>query len=466
MPLLPLTFGSQSNPARYGLDGGARIINAMLEEAGPDAKAPVILYPVDGLLPWAAAVVGAGLRGLFATERYLFAVAGQQIIRYDVNAGSRVIGYLPGTGPVYFARNRRVPFEIAAVSGGAAAIIRENEATQLLVGAPIDAGFVDGYTLLAEADGTVRWSAVDDAITYADGDFFSASFAADGLQRVMVLRREVWLFGTRTIEVWVPTGQDDQAFDRLGGGIIERGCLAPASVAKVEERLIWLADDGTVRVASGYQAERISTHAVERTIAAEVDRSAIMAATYSLGGHSHYVMSGAAFTWVFDMTTRRWTERASSGAQRWRVGTVADFAGKAIAGDRINGRLYEITPAATTENGEPVIMTLRSPPAHAWPEGLSVFALWLDVVPGPSALAPGAIATAEPAVTLRWSDDGGATWSTPRTAPVGIPTGRQTRVRFNRLGLVRNGRVFEVTADARFVRAIIDAKVQAEKVAA
>ena len=461
--VVPVPLGTGSNPARYGQDGPGRMINAFPEETGPEGKSQIALYAVDGLRSFASSGLPFGVRGLFPTERRLFAAIGRQLMTVDVTGAVRRIGAIEGDGPVYFARNRRVPLQIAAAAGGRLYDIAENSIAQvdasILPGA-IDVVFVDGYFLAVLPDGRVYWSGVDE-MTFDAGNFFSASGNPDGLVRAMTLRREIWLFGPQSIEVWVPTGQSTQAFDRLGGGTIERGCKSGATVAKVEERIAWVADDGTVRVASGYQAERVSTHAVERAIAAE-PVSALSASSYSRDGHSYYVLSGDRMTWVFDLTTKRWFERQSYNRTRWRVGPMAQFNGQAIGGDVFAGSLHSIDPTVYDESGDPLVMTIRTPIIHAWPAPMAVKSLWLDLVAGVG-LNLGAVQDQQPSVGLRWSDDGGSTMSSEMRAPIGAIGETRTRVRFNQLGRSRAGRMFEISLDARVARGVMQAQMLAER---
>jgi hypothetical protein len=64
---------------------------------------------------------------------------------------------------------------------------------------------------------------------------------------------------------------------------------------------------------------------------------------------------------------------------------------------------------------------------------------------------------------LRWSDDGGRTWSEQRFQPVGELGATTQSVKFNRLGMTRrfggSDRYFELSSSDPFAVAIIDAEV-------
>jgi hypothetical protein len=70
---------------------------------------------------------------------------------------------------------------------------------------------------------------------------------------------------------------------------------------------------GIVYRANGYTAQRISTHAVEWQIQQYGNLSDAIAYTYQQDGHSFYVLifPSANTTWVFDVATSLWHERAA-----------------------------------------------------------------------------------------------------------------------------------------------------------
>ncbi len=111
-----------------------------------------------------------------------------------------------------------------------------------------------------------------------------------------------------------------------------------------------------------YQAVRISNHAVESAIRDTSDQSALDAFTYEKDGHSHYVLSGADFTWSYDLTTKSWIERKSYALPRWRACCAARFAGKTIVGDFATNRLYQIDAGTFDENGAPLVMEAHITP--------------------------------------------------------------------------------------------------------
>ena len=67
----------------------------------------------------------------------------------------------------------------------------------------------------------------------------------------------------------------------------------------------------------------------------------------------------------------------------------------------------------------------------------------------------------DPQMMVRWSDDGGHTWSNQRTAPMGKIGQYRARARLRRLGSGRD-RVFEISISDPVKRVILGASVDAE----
>ncbi len=393
---------------------------------------------------------------------------------FDVAGTAQNLGGVPTDGPVYMARNRRSPApEIGIVSDGLYFVIDTltdtlTQNTDLDLPPASSIAVLDGYFILPGYGSKWFISGADDA-TQIDGlDFASAEASPDDIVRAIDFNRDLWLMGERTIEVWRSGATGDFPFAR--SAVIELGCLAPGSVAKLEEALVWVADDGTVRLSDGgYGGRRISTHAVERSITDEPDKAGMTSTSWVEDGHFFYVLNGTNFSWQFDLVAPQgaeWAERESYGLNRWRIATVVEFNGALIAGDYTNGKLYTMSDAYDDEAGTDLVCTTQTPPVHAWPDGLIFDALHLDVIPG-AGLNSTATEDQDPAMLISWSNDGGQSWSAERSVKVGKQGQTQTRVKTTRLGMTRrNARTFRFRMSAKVSRGIMGASAEVERIAA
>lgn len=466
MPTVPLELGTRSNRSRYGQEGGSRFINAMTEEMGPEGKIAFPIYARPGLRAFATATGHNGTRGLYArSDGGLLAVQGRQLLLVDSIGSFSELGGIPSDGPAYFAENLASPREVAIVSGGLAYVVSGTTLTQIadtdLPGAN-SCGFCGSYVLFGVPDGRFFWSEANNASSIAALDFATAEGNPDGLVRLVVKRLEVWLFGQRSTEVYSLTGDAENAFQRLPGAYIERGCLAGASVASIEDLLIWVADDGTVRGAEGYSGTRISTHGLERLIAAEADKGALVAWTISDRGHSWYVLSGAGFTQAFNLTTKTWVDWQSYGSARFKAQHHAKIGDRHIVGDATGAALYEMSADLHDDAGDPLVWTIEAPILHKYPSRLTLGEIAVDVVAG-QGLNSTSADLLDPTIGLSLSKDGGTTWAPERRKPIGRIGQTKRRVRWHRNGQSsEDGFKLRLSASAAVARGISGASVDVE----
>jgi hypothetical protein len=217
--------------------------------------------------------------------------------------------------------------------------------------------------------------------------------------------------------------------------------------------------------AQGYQPQRVSTHAVEYAIGQMSVISDAVAYTYQQEGHSFYVLNfpTAGQTWVYDASTDQWHERAwrdpllgTLGRHRAQVHMA--FAGENIVGDWETGNLYRLDLDTYSDNGAPIVRTRRC--AHiASGGGWQFFSSLQLIMETGVGLASGQ--GSDPQAMLRWSDDGGLTWSSEAWVSMGRMGEYKRRALWRRLGKGRD-RVFEVTITDPVKAVIVDAVLQVE----
>lgn len=451
MPSFPFIGGAYT--ARSRKWDAQRCVNLYPEvsEAGPGpSKSPIALIGTPGLALWATLAGSGGVRGLLAFSPTLaIAVVGANVYTLTASGSASLLTTIDGgANPVSMASNGSV---VAIATGVGLYFV--NPATGAFYVSPYAADrvdFIDGYFIFNEP-GTGRFRITRLYSNEVDAlDFATAEGSPDNLVGLIVDHREVWLFGTGSAEVWFNSGNIDFPFERIQGAFLEVGCAASMSIAKMDNSVFWLAADergrGMVMRAAGYQPQRISTHAIEHAIAGYTRIDDAVAFTYQQEGHSFYVLSfpTADRTWVYDAATSLWHERAwrdpaNNTLRRHRAQCQMAFAGETIVGDWETGKLYRLDLDVYTDDGAP-IARVRACPHISGDQRLLFFnALQIDMEVGggiPSGAAPQAM--------LRWSDDGGWSWSNEVWASMGRIGERRTRVRWRRLGKSRD-RVFELT---------------------
>ena len=117
------------------------------------------------------------------------------------------------------------------------------------------------------------------------------------------------------------------------------------------------------------------------------------------------------------------------------------FAGKTLIGDKSNGKIYYLDMNTYTDNGQPIARIRRTQIINK--EKVSVLHNRIEVEFEPGV---GLEVGGDPQATLKWSDDGGNTWSSGRSVDIGEYQQYGVRAIWRRLGKSRN-RIYELTIE-------------------
>lgn len=471
MATFPFVGGSYTARSK-NLDA-QRCINLFPELASPVSKAITALFGTPGLSLWAT-LAGGGVRGTLPFSATIgVVVVGSNVYTVDTAGVGTLRGSVaPLSTMISMASNGQV---VMIVDGPSGYVLNPVTGVLTTIADPDFTGadtvqFVDGYFVFNKP-GTGQFQITSLYSTDIDGlDFATAEGSPDLLLTVLVDHREVWLFGENSTEVFFNSGNVDFPFERIQGAFIEQGIAAKFSAAKMDNTVYWLAADakgyGTVQRAAGYQPERVSDHGVEFAISQMSRINDAIAYTYQQEGHHFYVLTfpTAEQTWVFDSTTSRWHQRAwrdpATGLyKRHRSVCQMQFAGITVVGDWETGNLYRLDMDTFTDNGA-LIARVRSCPHLSVDYRLQFFySLQIDMQTGVGLSGVVGAAGVDPKAMLRWSNDGGYTWSNESWASIGKIGERLARVKWRRLGKARD-RVFEVTITDPVRVVIVGANVE------
>ena len=495
-PILGSTYVARSVNA-----ADARMVNLFPEIIPEGGKEPAFLQRAPGLRT--LATIGAGpIRGLWQMNGYGYVVSGNEFYKINTSWAPTLLGSVAGTGPVSIADNGT---QIFIAANGPSYIYNDNTKVYQQISDPdfpgaVIVGYLDGYFVFNEPNSQRVWvTSLLDGLSVDPLDFASAEGSPDGLVSLIVDHREAWLFGTNSVEVWYNAGNLDFPLQRIQGAFNEIGCIAPYSVAKMDNGLFWLGADargrGIVYRANGYTGVRVSTHAVEWQIQQYSDMSDAIAYTYQQDGHAFYVLifPSANTTWVYDASTQAWHERAGFTQGRftrhWSNCQVS-YNNEIVVGDYRDGKIYAFDLDVYADAGQ-IQRWLRS--WRALPTGQNDLkrtahhSLQLDAEAG-HYMAPaseplflttedsnllitesgnflidevGVLVGVAPQFMLRWSDDGGHTWSNEHWAGGGAVGAYGTRIFWRRLGMTLKlrDRVYELSGTDPIKIAIMGAEL-------
>lgn len=333
--------------------------------------------------------------------------------------------------------------------------------------------------------------------------FGSKDGSPDNLVALIVDHREIYLMGEASSEVWVDAGLFPFPFQRIPGTSTQHGIVAQFSVSRLGDSFAYLSRNsrgqGQIMQMKGYIPQRISTHAVENTLANQYISDAV-AWTYQLEGHEVYVISFPTLnlTWCYDVATGLWHKwlycTNQNVYQRHRGNCCAVFQGMVLVGDYANGKIYELDKLNYTDDGQYIRRLRRAPHLVAdfqrqffeelqiqfepgvGTTGLSVspfiyigtpyiiYPTSTLTIPAKQTVVIGYASlqnqtTTQPQAMLRWSDDGGSTWSNEHWTTIGALGKYQNRAIWRRLGTARD-RVFEVVVTDPVKTAIVSANLK------
>lgn len=329
------------------------------------------------------------------------------------------------------------------------------------------ADVVDNFIIYPRLN-SQQWAATSALSTTTPAlSFASADANPDQLVAPVVNNRQVFLLKQYNSEVWIDVGAFPFPFQRIPGSNTQHGCIAPNSIALLGDSFAFVSQDrrgqGLILMANGYTFTQISTHAVVNDLVGQVISDAV-AYSYQIEGHEFYVVSfpTADKTWVYDLSTQLWHKWLSVDSfniyHRHRSNCAVLFQNMILVGDYANGKIYALDNSVYTEDGS-VIRRLRRC-VHLVKDYKQQFfdRLQIRFQPGVG-LSVGQ--GSDPQAMLRWSNDGGSTYSSEHWKSIGRIGKYKDRVIWRRLGTARD-RIFEVSITDPVKAVIISADLEGD----
>lgn len=431
------------------------------------------LVPTPGLR--LLGTIGDGpIRGAYAASNgQLFVVSANKLYRVSSAWSGTELGSLnTSSGPVSMADNGTYLMLVDGTDGFTWNIDTSTyaEITDEDFYPADQVTYQDGYFLLNRKDTGQLFFTELNSVSFDGLDIASAEGSPDNLVGIISHSQNVYLFGTRSTEVFYNTGEADSTFQRIQGAISDVGCAAVFSIAKGGGSLFFLGGDdtgiGIVYQMQGYQPQRISTYAIEGVIRGLTSEqvAAARAWTYQQGGHIFYCLNlpGHNATWCYDASTGLWHERTYRDLwdlERHRADCHALAYGQNVVGDYENGKIYALDQDKYSDDGTAIIRMRRAPHFSEGMKSIRHNRFDLDMETGVGLDGTGQ--GTDPKVMMRYSDDGGHTWSNPREAGIGKIGEKKKRAFWNRLGSSRD-RVYEVSVSDPVKTVFIGAELAVE----
>lgn len=437
-------------------------VNWLPEAASsPAARSQSLLRTPPGLTRICGASSGA-VRGLRNVEGNLYAVIGGTLYSVSNSYALTSLGTISGLGRVSMTHNQITGgYELVIVTGTTGYVY--NTATSTLSTITDDAfpgsiicDYINSYIAHIEPERRYWFhSDLAAATSYISTDRYEAESSPDLMVSLVADHQQIVLFGERTTQFFVNEVSESAAFQNASGTVIEQGCAATHSPVKLAESVFWLGNNGVVYRLNGYAAVPISTPAIEQAIANLDWSEAFGMAWTDRGHHVYYLTFPDGGTWGYDVTSGLWHRRESYGLDRWRVNCMTRWNNQWVCGDYTNGSLYFLDWDNQTENNNPLVSKRISGYLAQGQNPLYLSTLELIMSTGQGGTG------GDNWVSLRYSDDGGASWSSYRQSSLGATGEYAKPIRFRRLGRFRS-RIFEISVSSPVRRDLIAASLEME----
>lgn len=407
------------------------------------------------------------VRGAYNAEGLFLIVVGRTLYRVNKNGTTTAIGTIPGVGRVSIAHNKHGAGNEIAIANGQSGYVYDTTVGALsqitdegFPGSPVFE-FVAGYMAGVDPFGRFWFiSELGQARQYNTLDRNDAESEPDKILTLIRVGEEILVFGERTGEFFRNTGQATGTWQRVNGVSMSIGCASRFSLARLDNSIFWLGNDGKFYRLEGNTPVRISTAAQEKSISG-LDWSKVFCTTFEDQGHAVvYFTFPDGYTWGYDALSRDWHRRESHGLKRWRVNTLTKWAGAWYAGDFSNGRLYRLDWDELHEDGQPLVSRRRGGVTYAGGNviGFGAVRLEFDVGRIP-------VGVTDHFCSLRYSDDGGHNWSKSRVLSLGRTGQFRRKVIARRLGRSAH-RIWEVEVSSPGRRDLLAAAWNTEATAA
>lgn len=397
-------------------------------------------------------------RGAHVKNDVAYEINGTDLVRVESDLETfTVLGMVEGEGRVSTADNGSQLMIVTQAGKGY--IFNEDAGTPFLEitdvdftttnGTPQKVVFLDGFFVVTTDSKKFKISSLNDGLTWNALDFGTAEADPDAIVAPHVHQNRLYIMGTETIEPFQNIGGSDFPFQRVPGGIIDKGLFAEFSIIETNSAFVWIGSGENEAPAiwrsSGGIPEKISTTAIENLIQSftpsEVRNT--FAWSYAQRGGFFIGFTLGNTTIVFDSVTSRWHERKSvvNGLlTRCRVNSMILAYGEVLVGDAFDGRIGKLSQV-NNEYGADIFRQFSTQPFAN--QGTAFFngEIELTIQSG-----VGNSVVKNPQARMDYSDDG-VTFdkSTPRWRSMGKVGEYFRRLIWRRLGDIPRFRVFRFT---------------------
>lgn len=286
----------------------------------------------------------------------------------------------------------------------------------------------------------------------------------DRIKRVLTLQPYLYIFGTRSLEIWRNTGTGKPPFSRLPTGVLEHGLRDAFAIGTHRDKIFFLDHESRPMMLQGQKATHIGNPSVDSQLRSNSQAPDTTVMPIMWNGQlmvifnvrkwtstSAITVSG---TWIWHEAVNMWTRLGDDGGvlTGWAFGHHLHLPAENGVGDEqhivmndLDGKLYKLDDTVLTSEGGTALSLERT----TQPVASEV----LGEEPDQYVHYNKVILTTNPATsanaaawTLSYSDDGGKTFVSAGSRAINDSSvGATLEVEWNGLGRSKN-RIFKLAA--------------------
>jgi len=441
---IEIPFVGQDYANRSSNVNDQRTVNLYPRTQKMGAKSPVVLYSTPGAVLRGTAGTGPWRSDLVEFGGDLYGISGDTLYKINSSLSASSIGTLSTSGGRCVLAAGRTYLMIVDGSNGYSydgstfSTISDGD----FPSNPSHCTYLDGF-FFANDSGSDQFykSASEDPTSWNALAFASAESSPDDILAFDATYKDLYFVGSKTTEVWYNNQNPDFPFAPYPNGTMDIGIQAKYSLAKSAAGLFWLAttSEGDISVVSNGQV-------ISDDIAWDLEQftttSDATGFSYRQNGQTKYQISFPTEDKTFEyiIEEQKWIERKYNGIGRYLAAGHGYIENQHVIVDYSNGNYYELDFSTFTDNSEEIERIRRAPVIDSNHDRLIFHELIVEFEAGVGLITGQG---SDPQAMLRYSDDGGHTWSNEIWRSIGAIGQYGYRSRWTRLGISRN-RIFEI----------------------
>jgi hypothetical protein len=290
-----------------------------------------------------------------------------------------------------------------------------------------DIVFMDGYFIVNAPNTNYLYSSnLNDGRTWNAANRTSASADPGTIVGLAIQKKELWVLGANRIEIYYDAANSPGfPFSPRDGMVMTIGCNSLSSIVTLDNGIMFLdsrnyivqtqTSDYLVNTTSSYELKIISTIPLNKEFGAYQTTSDCVGMEFLQNGHlmAQFDFPTEKKTWCYDYSLGYWLERPYHDSSLEQFGSYlgqysAQYQNLLLTGGRQSGKLYIMSPQYYDDNGEGIFRIRTVGPFNKEFDLITVDELRLRMTSG---LASQSGLGSDPQISMRYSIDGGHTWS-------------------------------------------------------